>query len=113
MKLQDYLKRFALVPAILSIAAFSSISFASIYTPGHETIAAPADVRIYVAHHFGNRPDGLEDPENVHGGDTTQRPNEMTDPNGEDTPPDPAGRPDENPGQPDDSRQNQDRNPEN
>jgi len=62
MKLQEYVKRFALVPAILSEATLGSISGASISNPGAETITAPQDGRAYVARHFGNIPDGLEDP---------------------------------------------------
>ena len=83
---------------MLLMSATAGSSALAPYDSRNESIQLEVKTPIYLAHHFGNRPDGLDDPENVHGGETTQNPNTMEDPNGDDFPEAPDGRPDEIPG---------------
>lgn len=76
---------FGVCPAFSEISTDGKGSSAGVDPPQHYTIM--------LAHHVGNRPDWLSDPENVHGG----RDYSDWDPSSEDAPPEPGGQPEEDP----------------
>jgi len=85
-------------PALLAVGLFFTVLAPLAASAGDYLINPDISVssgRMLLAHHVGNRPDGLTDPENVHNGmdDWT-----TWDPNGFDFPEEPENRPEISPG---------------